>query len=97
VPGCFQLDPNRDPNRDPNAGEWWRTSCGAPVAAPVTADTLRHAATFGDSESEAERHGATLPDTTRHAGWGLHTRRAPVRFLAHLPLRFLNSWGLAAL
>ena len=65
----------------------------APVCAPVTADTRRHAATHDDSESGAERHVATLPDTTRHGGLGLQNRRVQVRFLSHLPLT-LNSWGL---
>jgi len=51
----------------------------APVGAPVTADTRRHA--------------ATLPDTTRHGGLGLQNHRLQVRFLSHLPLT-LNSWGL---
>jgi hypothetical protein len=56
----------------------------APVCAPVTADTWRHSATQDDSERGADRHLAMACDTTRHAGWGLHNRRAPVRFLSHL-------------
>ena len=54
-------------------------------AAPVTADTRRHWAAEDDSERGAERHLAIAPDPTRHAGWGLHNRRLPVRFLSHLP------------
>jgi hypothetical protein len=38
----------------------------APVSAPVTADTRRHSAAADDSESGAERHPATVPDTARH-------------------------------
>jgi hypothetical protein len=61
----------------------------------MTADTQRHMATFGDSESWAERRPATSPDTIRHAGLGLHSRRAPVRFLFHLPLS-LEFMGFVA-
>jgi hypothetical protein len=57
----------------------------APVSAPVTADTRRQSAAADDSESGAERHPATVPDTARHAGLGLHNRRLQVRFLSHLP------------
>src|SRR5262245_9013802 len=58
----------------------------APVSAPVTADTQRQSATYGDRDSEADWHVAMVPDTARHAGWGLHNRRLQVRFLSHLPL-----------
>jgi hypothetical protein len=40
-------------------------------------------------------YGAMACDTTRHAGWGLHNRRAPVRFLSHLPLS-PECMGIAA-
>ena len=67
----------------------------APVSAPVTADTRRHSATSSDSESGADWHLATSPDTTRHAGLGLQNRRLQVRFLSHLP-RSPEFMGVAA-
>jgi hypothetical protein len=57
----------------------------APVCAPVTADTRRHTATSDDIESGAYLHVETFPDTTRHAGLGLHNRRVQGRFLSRLP------------
>jgi hypothetical protein len=77
-----------------------RRSRGCPSDRRHTAthgDTRRHTATFGDRESGAERHLATPPDITRHAGLGLHNRRLPVRFLSHLPRKpefmgFADLW-----
>ena len=54
--------------------------------APVTDDTQRQSATYGDKESRAERHLTTVPNIIRHAELGLQNRRLQVRFLSHLPL-----------
>jgi hypothetical protein len=68
------------------------------VCAPVTGDTRRHSAAADDSERGAERHSAMASVTLRHARWGLHNRRAPVRFLSHLPgnPEFMQAVGLLA-
>jgi hypothetical protein len=71
-------------------------AAAAPASAPVTADTQRHPATYGDMRPQrawAERHVATPAAITRHAGLGLHKRRLPVRFLPHLPEKPEFIWA----
>ena len=65
-------------------------AAAAPVCATVTADTRRYSAAYDESESGADRHIAVLFDTPRYSRLGLQNRRAPMRFLSHLPLSDLQ-------
>lgn len=62
-----------------------RVSRAISLHAPVTADARRHAAAEDDSERRADRHLPMVSDITRHAGVGLHNRRAQVIFVSQLP------------